>query len=148
MIDKLNYIGYNCMLLALHISRVTAQPVSRRIAITVVRGPNHIRSYGICDRRSSAGSGVLGALWFPLPIIIPPIAPHLLITGLDRVSILAVSLNNELNNSNRNHVIINEFRQTNYSPNWTRGKVFVWRMNLMQISVQEPYDSYWKFVVN
>jgi hypothetical protein len=33
-------------------------------------------SYGICGGQSGAGADCLRVLWFPLPILIPPIAPQ------------------------------------------------------------------------
>jgi hypothetical protein len=41
-----------------------------------VRVRVQIRSCGICDGQSVTGAGLLGLLLFPLPILIPPHAPH------------------------------------------------------------------------
>jgi hypothetical protein len=39
------------------------------------RVPSKIRSCGIRGGQSGTGAGFLRILWFPLPIIIPPMAP-------------------------------------------------------------------------
>jgi hypothetical protein len=53
-----------------------AQAVSRRLPIATVRVRALVRSYGICGGRSGIGAGFLRVLRFPLPVFIPPIAPH------------------------------------------------------------------------
>jgi hypothetical protein len=51
----------------------TAEAVSRWLPTAAAR----VRSCGICGRRSDTGAGFLRVLRFPLPIRIPPIAPHI-----------------------------------------------------------------------
>jgi hypothetical protein len=55
--------------------RAIAQAVSRRFPIAAARVLSRVRSYGICCGPSGTGVGVL-VLRFPLPILIPPAAPH------------------------------------------------------------------------
>jgi hypothetical protein len=51
------------------LSRAIAQADSRRLRA-------HVRSCGICGRQSGTEAGFLRVLRFPLPILIPPTAPH------------------------------------------------------------------------
>jgi hypothetical protein len=51
------------------IGRAIAQEVSRWLRARV-------RSCEICDGQSGTGAGFLRVLRFPLPIFIPPTAPH------------------------------------------------------------------------
>jgi hypothetical protein len=37
---------------------------------------SQVRSCGVCDEQSGTGEAFLRVLWFPLPILIPLIAPH------------------------------------------------------------------------
>jgi hypothetical protein len=57
--------------------RAIAQAVSRRHPTVAARVRTQVRSRGICGGRSGAGVGFLRVLRFPLPILIPPTAPHL-----------------------------------------------------------------------
>jgi hypothetical protein len=56
--------------------RVIAQAVSRRLPTAVARARARIRLCGICGGQSGTGAGFLRVLRFPLPIVIPPIAPQ------------------------------------------------------------------------
>jgi hypothetical protein len=50
--------------------------VSRRLPTTAARVRAQVRSCWICGRQSGTGACFLRVLWFPLPILIPPTAPH------------------------------------------------------------------------
>jgi hypothetical protein len=71
-------------------SHAIAQAVSRRIFTSMAPVPSEVMSRGICSGQSGTVAGFL----FPLPILIPPAAPHLLIIltstlcSLDAVSIV------------------------------------------------------------
>jgi hypothetical protein len=56
--------------------RAIAEAVGRRLPTSVARVRGWVKSRGICDGRSGTGSGFLRVLRFPLPILIPPTAPH------------------------------------------------------------------------
>jgi hypothetical protein len=60
--------------------RAIAQAVSHRPPTMAARVWTQVRSCGICIGRSGTGAGFLRVLRFPLPILIPPIAPHVIIT--------------------------------------------------------------------
>jgi hypothetical protein len=53
-----------------------AQAVSRRLPTADVRVRAQVRSCEISGGQSGTGAGFLRVLRFPLPIFIPPIAPH------------------------------------------------------------------------
>jgi hypothetical protein len=53
-----------------------AQAVSRRLPTSAARVRVHVKSYGICGGQSGAGAGFIWVFRFPLPIFIPPTAPH------------------------------------------------------------------------
>jgi hypothetical protein len=50
--------------------------VSRQLPTAAVRVTAQVMSCGICDGQSGTWAGSLGALLFPLPILIPLTAPH------------------------------------------------------------------------
>jgi hypothetical protein len=56
--------------------RAIAQAVSQQFSKAAVRVRAKVRSCGICGGLSDTGVGFLQLLWFPLPILIPPTAPH------------------------------------------------------------------------
>jgi hypothetical protein len=58
------------------IDRAIAQAVSRRLPTTVSRFRSQVRSSGICGGQRGAEAGYFRVLRFPLPILIPPTAPH------------------------------------------------------------------------
>jgi hypothetical protein len=53
-----------------------AQAVIRRLPTAATRVRAQVGSCAICDGQSGAGAGFLRVLRFPLPILIPPTAPH------------------------------------------------------------------------
>jgi hypothetical protein len=56
--------------------RSIAQAVSRWLPIATSRVRIQVRLCGICGGQSGTGAGFLRVLRFPLPILIPSIAPH------------------------------------------------------------------------
>jgi hypothetical protein len=56
--------------------RAIAQAVSRWLSTAAARVRTRVWSCGICGAQSGAGAGFLRVLQFPLPILIPPIAPQ------------------------------------------------------------------------
>jgi hypothetical protein len=56
--------------------RATAQAFSRRLLTAAARVRAQVRSCGICGGHSGAQAVFLRVLQFPLPILIPPTAPH------------------------------------------------------------------------
>jgi hypothetical protein len=56
--------------------RAIAQAVSRRLPTAAGRVRVQVRSRGICSGQSGTGAGFLRVHRFPLPILIPPTAPH------------------------------------------------------------------------
>jgi hypothetical protein len=67
------HIGIRICLLS---GRALDQAVSRRLPTAAARIRAHVRSCGICDGQSGTGAGLLRALRFPLPILIPTTGPH------------------------------------------------------------------------
>jgi hypothetical protein len=59
-----------------HVGRAIAQAVSLRLPNAVARVRAQVRSCGVCGGQSGTGAGFLRVLRFPLPIPIPPTAPH------------------------------------------------------------------------
>jgi hypothetical protein len=57
-------------------SRVIAQAVSRRRPTATDRVRVQVRLCGICGGQRDTGVDFLRVLRFPLPILIPPTAPH------------------------------------------------------------------------
>jgi hypothetical protein len=55
---------------------VIAQAVSRRLPNAAARVRDKLRSCEICGEYSDTGAGFLRVLRFPLPLLIPPTAPH------------------------------------------------------------------------
>jgi hypothetical protein len=62
--------------LTINSGRAITQAVSRRLPTAAARVRAQVRSYGICGAQSGAGAFSLRVLRFPLPILIPPTAPH------------------------------------------------------------------------
>jgi hypothetical protein len=58
------------------IGHAIAQAVSRRFPTAAAQVRAQVRSCGICGGQSGTGASFLRVLRFPLPIIIPPTAPH------------------------------------------------------------------------
>jgi hypothetical protein len=62
------------LVLTVSSGRAVAQAVSRWLPTMMTRV--RIRApCEVCDGQSGTGAGFLRVLWFPLPIIIPPISP-------------------------------------------------------------------------
>jgi hypothetical protein len=57
-------------------SPVIAHAVIRLHLTTATRVRSQVRSCGICGGQSGTGASFLRVLWFPLPILILPTAPH------------------------------------------------------------------------
>jgi hypothetical protein len=74
--------GYNTSTVALRVvegdekGRAIAQAVIRRLSSAAAWLRALVRSCWICRRQSGIGAGFLRVLRFPLPIFIPPTAPH------------------------------------------------------------------------
>jgi hypothetical protein len=71
----------NCLiilstLVSRRLGRAIAQAVSRWLATAAARVRSRVWSSGICGGQSSAGAGFIRVLPFPLPVLIPPTAPH------------------------------------------------------------------------
>jgi hypothetical protein len=58
------------------IGRVIAQAVSRWLPTSAARIRDQVRSCGILGGQSGIWAGFLRVFRFPLPILIPPTAPH------------------------------------------------------------------------
>jgi hypothetical protein len=58
------------------LGRVIARKISRRLPTMAVRVRARVRSCGICGGLSGTGADFLWVFRFPLPILIPPTAPH------------------------------------------------------------------------
>jgi hypothetical protein len=56
--------------------RAIAHAVSRRLPNAAACVQVQVRSSDICGGQSGTGAGFLRVLWFPLPILTPPTAPH------------------------------------------------------------------------
>jgi hypothetical protein len=56
--------------------RAIAQAVSRRLPTAAARVRSQVKSCGICGGQSGTVTCFLRVLPFPLPILIPPTAPH------------------------------------------------------------------------
>jgi hypothetical protein len=56
--------------------RGIVQAVSHRLPRAAARVRSYVRSCGVCGGQSGAGAGFLRVFRFPLPILIPPTAPH------------------------------------------------------------------------
>jgi hypothetical protein len=56
--------------------RAIAQEVSRRFPTAAARVRAQVKSCGICGGQSDTAARFLRVLRFPLPILIPPTAPH------------------------------------------------------------------------
>jgi hypothetical protein len=59
-----------------YLGRAIAQAVSRRLPTAAARVRAQVRSCGICGGQRGTGIGFLRVLRFPLPVLIPPTAPH------------------------------------------------------------------------
>jgi hypothetical protein len=60
----------------LNLGRAIAQTVSRWFPTAAARVRSQVKSCGICGGQSGAGAVFLRVLLFPLPVLIPPTAPH------------------------------------------------------------------------
>jgi hypothetical protein len=57
----------------------TAQVISPKLLTVVTWFHPQVTPCMLCGRLSGTSAGFLQALWFPLPILIPPTAPHSLL---------------------------------------------------------------------
>jgi hypothetical protein len=77
--------------------RAIAQAVSPWLPLAAARVRSQVRLCGMCGAKSGAGAGFLRVLRFPLPILIPPTAPHsLLPCGAGRISQLVADVRSGL----------------------------------------------------
>jgi hypothetical protein len=58
------------------LGRAIAQAVSRWLPTVAAQVPARVSSCRICGGQSATGAGFLRVPQFPLPILIPPTAPH------------------------------------------------------------------------
>jgi hypothetical protein len=79
--SSLDYCEYLLLNISLYSSRLSTSPRHLRRLVADfpprrARVRAHVRSCGICCGQSGTGAGFLPVLRFPLPILIPPTAPH------------------------------------------------------------------------
>jgi hypothetical protein len=56
-------------------NRVTGHAIAQAVSRWLPKAAARVRSCGICGGQSGNGAGFLRVLRFPLPVLIPPIAP-------------------------------------------------------------------------
>jgi hypothetical protein len=66
----------SCPTVSFNSGRTIAPAVSRQLPTAAVRVRVWVRSCGICGGQSVTGAGFLLVFRFPLPILVPPIAPQ------------------------------------------------------------------------
>jgi hypothetical protein len=76
--------------------RAIAQAVSSRLPTAAARVRAQVRKFEICDLQSGTGAGFLRLLRFPLPIVIPPTAPHSSSSGVGTIGQLLADIPSEL----------------------------------------------------
>jgi hypothetical protein len=69
-------LTFQILLLLFTFRLVVTQAVSRRLPTAAARVRARVRSCRICGGQSGTGERCLWVLRFPLPILIPPTAPH------------------------------------------------------------------------
>jgi hypothetical protein len=78
--------------LIVHRGRAIAQAVSHRLPTAAARVRAQFKLCGICGGQSGTEAGFLRVLRFPLPILIPPSAPHSSSSGAGTVGQLVADV--------------------------------------------------------
>jgi hypothetical protein len=82
-----------------------------------------VRAYGICGGQSGTEAGFLGALLFPLPVIIPPNSPSLKLPGEGTIALLVAGMRNGPNWTPPPTIRIKKNVYTSFTQEWPASDV-------------------------